>query len=45
MKSLDDSLVNDGAINQNSEVRKRNLNGETMNSALRHVEFEGPGGN
>lgn len=37
-------LMNDGAINQNREVRKRSLNGKMMNFALRYVEFEGPEG-
>lgn len=40
-KTLCYILVNDGAINQNREVRKRSLNGKMMNSALRYVEFEG----
>lgn len=41
---LGDILVNDDAVNQNREVRKRCLNTKMMNSALRHVEFEGLGG-
>lgn len=38
---MGDILVNDGAINQNREVRKKSLNGKMMSSALGHVELIG----